>query len=284
MTALDAAKALKTQREEVVDLALAAELEAREKKQASTDALTAQTDEEATLDGKKNELEEERTNLQFALDTAHADAPASAKDAKKLVQILRKVEVSEAMLAGVVPAVGAEDDFSKMMITEACKALDSKMAEVLLAQANWDTHCAEMAAKTAAMTAELEALTAAHKERMTELQTAKTQQKEAAQGVKTAEATQKDGRKALDFAKGVTEQAVKEVTDAADIYQSYEFLFSRKAPEPPAEEPKAEETMEAPAVETEAPAATEEPVAETPVETPVDAPAEAPMDAEMAEA
>merc|ERR1719460_2717237 len=218
-------------------------------------------------------LEKEHADVQFGLDTVQGES-LSAKDAKKLSQILTSLEnpAPEALVLGLPKAIGKDDEFSKQFVAAAVKMLDTVMASVQGKEFDWKKHTDEMAAKTKTLEDEATALTAAHDERAKELAECKTNQKVAAQGIKEAEATQKKGAATLAKLEKAKEAAELEVTKAAEVYADYEFLFSQTAVvEEPVFEPETEATTEeqpAPMETTEEqPAATEEFTEEQPVAT-----------------
>ena len=138
---------VKTECEAALEIATTAEREAKELKNTAITNLTTQQEEEAKLPETKDNLEEERTELAFALDVTRGDVP-SAKDSKKLVAQLTKVGASEALVSGVPSAVGKTGGLEQMFISEACKLLEGKLAEVQGQQADWEKHTEEMATKT----------------------------------------------------------------------------------------------------------------------------------------
>jgi chromosome segregation ATPase len=254
------ANEVKTERESALEIATTAEQEAKEAKNTAITNLTTQQDEEAKLPETKEQLEEERTELAFALDVTRGDVP-SAKDSKKLVAQLTKVGASEALVSGVPSAVGKTGGLEQMFISEACKLLEGKLAEVQAQQADWEKHTEEMATKTKELDTEVNTLTAAHEARDQELKDCKAQLKAANAAIKEAETAKKTGYKAMDKANAANEEATTAATDCRAYYATYEFLALRSLIEPEApEEPEA--PVEAP-VEA---AAEETPMAEAPIE------------------
>jgi len=182
---------------------------------------------------------------------------------------------------GMAAAVGKTGDLEKIFISEACKILEAKLAEVQGKQADWDTHTEEMATKTKELDTEVNTLTAAHEEREKELKECKAALKAANQAIKEAEAAKKNGYKAQEKADAANEEAIKAAADSRAFYATYEFLAVRTmVPEEP-EEP--EVPIEAPVFEDEAPV--EAAAEETPVEASMEeAPAEeAPVEETMEE-
>lgn len=266
-TAGEEATAVKTGADAAVEAATTEEKAAKEARNTAVVALNTQKDEESKLDETKENLEKERTTLQFALDISKGETP-SAKDAKKFAQILTDVGAPEAMVKGAPAAVGKDTELEKMFLDAAIKILDGKMAEVQGKQNDWDNHTSEMAAKTKQMDEEVSALTATHTEKQAALKECKDQQKAAVAGVKKAEKELAEAKKAVEKATEAKEDADKEVVNATEVYGAFEFLVARSSapaePEP-TEEPEAapeapdaaDEPMEAPDEPIEAPEAAE---------------------------
>jgi chromosome segregation ATPase len=260
---------VKTGCDSALENATNAEREAKEARNFAITNLTTQQEEEAKLPETKEKLEEERAEIAFALDVTRGEAP-SAKDSKKLAAQLTKVGASEALVSGVPSAVGKTGDLEKMFINEACKILESKLAEVQGTQADWDKHTEEMATKTKELDTEVNALAAAHKEREEELKECKAALKAAVQAIKDAESAKKSGYKAQEKANAANEEAIKAATDCRAFYATYEFLAERSSapePEPEVPEPVFDEAPVEAAEETPVEAAMEEaPAEEAPVE------------------
>merc|ERR1719335_1101526 len=225
-------------------------MEAKETKNTAIVALNAQKKEEEKLVETTETLQTEQEDVQFALDTVKGES-LSTKDAKKLSQILTTLEAPEALVLGMPSAVGKDGGLEKMFIEQAIKILDTAMAAVQGKQYDWQKHTDEMAAKTKTMDDEVTALTAAHEERAKELQDCKTNQKAAVQSIKDAEKQQQQGNKALVKAQKAKEAAETEVTKAAEVYVTYEFLFQQTAFVPEPEFPAEEEAPAEPEKATE---------------------------------
>lgn len=240
---------VKTECDSELESATTAEFEAKAAKNTAINSLTAQQEEEAKLPEQKEKLEEERAEIDFALGVTNGDVP-SAKDSKKLAATLTKVGAPEALVQGVPAAVGKTGDLEKMFISEACKILEAKLAEVQGQQADWEKHTEEMAAKTAELDTEMNTLTSEHDEREKELKECKANVKAAAQGIKDAENAKKRGDKSLEKANSANEEALNACADCRGFYVTYEFLALRSSAPPP-EEP--EVPAEAPVFEEEAP-------------------------------
>jgi len=262
---LDKANATKQECDTAVETATTAEKEAKETKNAAIVALNTQKGEEGKLVETTEKLQKEQEDVQFALDTVKGES-LSTKDSKKLSQILTTLEAPEALVLGMPSAVGKDGGLEKMFIEQAIKILDTAMAAVQGKQYDWQKHTDEMAAKTKTMDDEVTALTAAHEERAKELQDCKTNQKAAALGIKDAEKQQQQGNKALVKAQKAKEAAETEVTKAAEVYVSYEFLFQQTAFVPEPEFPAEEEAPAEPEKPTEEEMATEEKVDDVVVE------------------
>jgi len=258
--------AAKKEADDAVATATDEEKTAKEVKNTAIVALNTQKGEESKLDETKDNLEKERTSLQFALDLPKQEAPPSAKDLKKFATILTDVGASEALVKGAPCAIGKDSDMDKMFLDMAIKLIDGKMAEVQGKQNDWDTHTSEMAAKTKEMDEEVTALSTTHTEKQTALTTCKTTQKAAAAGVKEAEKALAKGKKGVEEATEAKTTADSAVTSAAEVYTAFEFLVTRSsAPaEPECVEPEA---------------APEEPAAEFPQEEPPAEAADEPMEA-----
>lgn len=240
----EASLTAKKEADEAVATATDEEKTAKEAKNTAIVALNDQKAEEGKLDETKDDLEKQRTTLQFALDLPKQEAPPSAKDLKKFATILTEAGAAEALVKGAPVAIGKESEFDKMFLDMAIKLIDGKMAEVQAKQNDWGTHTSNMAAKTKEMEEEVAALSTTFTEKQTALTNCKATQKTAGAAVKDAEKALAKGKKAVEEATEAKTLADNAVASAAEVYAAYEFLATRSsAPAEPerVEEPEAAE-------------------------------------------
>lgn len=231
---------------ESADTALQLAGEATEAAQASLSeaeqALADHEKEEEGLEPKKAKMEVEKVTLNEVLEIARGPEPAK-KQATKLSKTLKEIGAPDALVLGVPSAVGKESALEQHFVVEACKLIAEKLGQVEAALSAFDQTVASMAEKTTVMKDTVASLATALETRTAEEAAAKNAQKAAVQAIKDATKAQKDGKKAFDKAEGSKTDADTCVADAVATSQAYEFLLTRVAP--PAEEPAAEEPVEA---------------------------------------
>jgi hypothetical protein len=221
-----------------------AEFAAQTAVREANEALATQEAEEADLMPKKERLEAERDVLQEALDIARGPEP-SKKDSAKVTKTLKDVGGPEALVLGVVAAIGKEGQLEQIFINQACSLIGAKHDTIKAELSAFDETVKTMATKTGEMKANVEALAATLEEKEQAVKLAKEKQKSCAAAIKAAEKAQKAGAKAVEKTGDNVQMASAASTEATDADTTFKSLLTRSSmPEAAETEPEVEESKE----------------------------------------
>jgi hypothetical protein len=210
--------------------------------QEAKEALATQEGEEDDLEPKKKRMEVEKDVLEEALTIARGPEP-SKKDATKVTKALKEVGGPEALVLGVVAAIGKEGQLEQIFMNQACTLIGTKLDTLKAELTAFDETVKTMAAKTEAMTGTVDSLSAALDAKQTAEKAAKDKQKACAAAIKDSQKAQKAGIKAAEkFDDNVT-MAIAAAQEHADADTTFKSLLARSS-QAAETEPEQEDTAD----------------------------------------
>ena len=152
---------------------------------------------------------------------------ASKQDVQKLEKALKELETPSSLLAGIGAAIGKQTAFDQHFVSEACKLIQDKMANLDAELAKFSETVTEYAKKTVALRSNVDQLASDFTERDTELLAAQKKRKDCVVAIKEAERQKKQADVSLK--KATQHRDVKEAAASvgADAETQYKFLLER---------------------------------------------------------